>query len=131
MKCSAMQLLSTIPSNQGILNHWWPNDHSLAHPWRIGWLALANIGSPSIVLLHMLHAKSLLDYHCYSFCRLNIMRQYWQTKIKKFQDSHCSANSGGPSQANQPEIQENKYIYNSYPSRVKINLLLCFIFMQT
>ena len=69
--------------------------------------------------MQMLHAKSLMGNHCYSFDYLTIMRQYRQIKLKKFHGWYCSANNGSLSQANQPKTQERKYIYNRYPSTVR------------
>ena len=67
----------------------------------------------------MLHAKSMLCYHYYSFCCLTVRRQYWQTKFKQFQGCHWFANNGSLSQANRPKMQERKYIYNCDPLAVK------------
>ena len=118
---------SIYPSNQGILNHWWLHDHSLGRPLRIKLLTLLNIGSPKFVLLQLLHAKSILGYHYSVYC-LTIMRWYWQTKLKKFHGWHCSANNSSLSQVNQPRMSQCEYIYNRYPSTVKMSVTLLQIY---
>ena len=59
-------------SNQSILNHCWPNDHSLAHPWRIRWLELL-----IMVFRNLFYCKCcILNFYCLIIVILFTARPY-------------------------------------------------------